>query len=253
MDFSRANVGHIPRSRSSGFSLDALFDFSALEKPVKTHLTRVYGALAMACLVCAAGVFCTLQGLVPSFLAGNFLTFLIIIGMTIALVSMDCTPSNQDTRMALFMGIAAMMGINMTPLIEVVIQINPQLIFTAMVMTSTVFVCFTLASLTSSDGRKFLYLGGILMSGLGSLMIIRLIGLLTGWKLAMDVSLYLGLALMCGFVLFDTQMIVVKRRMGDTDYIKHALDLFIDAISLFKHILVILAQKEDRNDRKRRN
>lgn len=81
-----------------------------LEKPVKSHLTRVYGALSMACLVCTAGVFCTLQGFIPEFLAGNFLFVLGIFGMTMALVTMEATPHNQDTRMALFMGIAAMMG-----------------------------------------------------------------------------------------------------------------------------------------------
>jgi len=247
MDFVR------PEPASSRFSLDGLLDFSALEKPVKTHLTRVYGALSMACLVCTAGVFCSLQGLVPSFLMGNFVPMLAILGMTIALVTMAPNSQNQDKRMGLFMGIAAMMGINMTPLIEMVIHINPQILFTGLIVTATIFTCFTLASLLSGNGRQFLYLGGVLMSGLGSLMIIRIIGMLTGWRLAMDASLYLGLALMCGFVLFDTQMIVARRRAGDTDYVKHALDLFIDAVSLFKHILVLLASKEDNRNRKRRN
>ncbi|XP_055331779.1 probable Bax inhibitor 1 [Paramacrobiotus metropolitanus] len=249
MDFMR-NPTSPERSR---FSMEGLLDFSALEKPVKAHLTRVYGALSMACLVCTAGVYCTLQGIIPAFLAGNFLFILAIFGMTIALVTMEPTMQNQDKRMGLFMGIAAMMGINMTPLIQTVIQINPQIIFTALLMTATIFVCFTLASLLSGNARSFLYLGGILMSGLSSLMIIRLIGMLTGWRMAMDVTLYLGLALMCGFILFDTQMIVMKRRMGDTDYIKHALDLFIDAVSLFKHILVLLAQKDEQRNRKRRS
>ncbi len=34
-----------------------------------------------------------------------------------------------------------------------------------------------------------------------------------------DINLYLGLIIMCGFILYDTQLIVEKRRRGDDDYI----------------------------------
>ena len=36
-----------------------------------------------------------------------------------------------------------------------------------------------------------------------------------------QVRLYLGLAIMCGFVLYDTQLIVEKCRRGDVDYIRY--------------------------------
>jgi len=252
MDFMRDTMnGPSHNSRQSGFSLDGLLDFSSLEKPVKAHLTKVYGVLAMAFLVCGAAVFATLQGMVPQFLVGNLLTLLAVFGLMFALFMMTPTPQNQDKRVGIFMGIAGLMGINMTPLIEMVIQINPQIVFTSLMVTSAVFVCFTLASILSGNGRQFLYLGGSLMSGLSAIAIIRIIGYLTGSKMAFDVSMYLSLAVFCGFVLFDTQMIIYRRRHGDTDFVRHALDLFIDAISIFKQIMVILAKKEDRG--KRRN
>lgn len=56
-------------------------------------------------------------------------------------------------------------------------------------------------------------------------------------------QLYLGLVAMCGFVLFDTQLIVEKRRAGSRDFVTHALDLFIDFIGIFRRLLVILTQK----------
>jgi FtsH-binding integral membrane protein len=248
MDFMRA-TGH--DSRSTGFSLDALLDFSHLEKHVQAHLTKVYSTLAMAFLICGASVYATLQGMVPSFLAGNLLTLLAVFGLMIWLFTTTPSPQNQEKRVGIFMGIAALMGINMTPLIDLVIQINPQIVFTALMVTSAIFISFSLASLLSGNGRQFLYLGGSLMSGLTTIAIVRLIGFLTGSQMAFDISLYLSLAVFCGFVLFDTQMIVYRRRMGDTDFVRHSLDLFIDAISIFKHIMVILTKKED--SRKRRN
>lgn len=51
---------------------------------------------------------------------------------------------------------------------------------------------------------------------------------------------------MSGFVLFDTQMIMEKRRAGSTDCIKHSMDLFFDLISMFRRLLIILTQKVKR-------
>lgn len=55
--------------------------------------------------------------------------------------------------------------------------------------------------------------------------------------------MYLGLVLMCGFILYDTQAIIEKRRAGNKDFIGHSLDLFIDFIGVLRRLLVILTQK----------
>jgi FtsH-binding integral membrane protein len=69
--------------------------------------------------------------------------------------------------------------------------------------------------------------------------ILSLFGLGFGYEL----QLYLGLLIYCGFVLFDTQLIVEKYQLGDNDYIWHSVDLFIDFINIFRRILIILASK----------
>ena len=48
---------------------------------------------------------------------------------------------------------------------------------------------------------------------------LSLMNLFIGSQLLFEINLYLGLAIMCAFVLYDTQLIVEKRRMGDEDYI----------------------------------
>ena len=58
--------------------------------------------------------------------------------------------------------------------------------------------------------------------------------------------------------LYCVQVIVEKAENGDTDHIKHALDLFVDFAAIFVRILVIMLQnaekrEERRDSRKRRN
>ena len=59
----------------------------------------------------------------------------------------------------------------------------------------------------------------------------------------MQAHLYIGLAIFCGFIMFDTQVIIRKARMGDKDFIAHSLELFIDFIQIFRKVLIILMQK----------
>lgn len=49
------------------------------------------------------------------------------------------------------------------------------------------------------------------------LLLLKL-NVLDGWFVD-QVTLYLGLVIFCGFVLFDTQLIVEKCRNGDDDFI----------------------------------
>jgi FtsH-binding integral membrane protein len=58
---------------------------------------------------------------------------------------------------------------------------------------------------------------------------------------------------MSAFILYDTHLIMEKFRMGDRDYIWHALTLFMDLASIFKHILVLLAEKEQSGRQKKRS
>lgn len=55
--------------------------------------------------------------------------------------------------------------------------------------------------------------------------------------------MYIGLFAMAGFILYDTQAIMEKRRAGSTDCVKHSLDLFFDLATVFRRLLIILTQK----------
>ena len=45
-------------------------------------------------------------------------------------------------------------------------------------------------------------------------------------------------------MLYDTQMIVEKSRMGDNDYVWHAVEIFIDFVNMFTFLLNLLGSRE---------
>ncbi len=47
------------------------------------------------------------------------------------------------------------------------------------------------------------------------------------------------------------QVIVEKAEHGDTDHIKHSLDLFVDFVAIFVRILVIMLQNAERKEERR--
>lgn len=113
--------------------------------------------------------------------------------------------------------------------------------------TTIVFVSFSISSLLAERGR-WLYLGGTLISLLNTMVLFSFINLFLRWSLFYQIHLYVGLFLMCGFVMYDTQLIIEKFHMGGKDFILHSLDLFIDFIGIFRYLIIILTQKVSREN-----
>lgn len=221
-----------------------------LEAPVKQHLKNVYACLAMSTL--AAGLGASLH-LYTNILQAGFLSAIGALVFFFLLISTpDDNGKGMTKRVGYLLGFSTLTGVGTGPLLEHVILIDPSIIVTAFIGTFVVFVSFTLCSLLSERG-KWLYLGGILFTLLNSLMLMSLANLLFGSTLLWNAQIYIGLVAMCGFVLYDTQAIIEKRRMGSKDFVAHSLDLFVDFIGIFKRLLIILTQKEQESRKKRRN
>jgi len=223
-------------------SVKALFDFSKIDAVTKKHLKNVYASLAISTMAAAVGA---AIHLFAGFLKGGFLASLGGIGFLLALGLTSDEPKNQLKRLGYLVGFAFCTGLGLGPLLEHVIAIEPQIISTAFFATALIFVCFSLTALWAEE-RSYLYLGGSLMSGLSIMCLMGLMNIFFRSTLIYQFHLYGGLVIFCGFILYDTQLIIEKKRNGDNDFIWHSVDLFLDFVNIFRRILLILSNKEER-------
>lgn len=212
----------------------------ALEPPVRQHLTNVYACLALSTVVAGVGAY---VDLVTQLASTGFIAAIAGVGLLLAVTSTQDNGKNRYLRLGLLLGFSFCSGLGLGTLIDYAITINPSIIVTALISTAAIFVCFSVASLTAERGR-WLYLGGTLLTFLTVLIGLSFANIFFGSHLLFQTYLYLGLALMCGFVLYDTQLIIEKRRQGDKDFISHSIDLFVDLLGIFRRIVIILIQKE---------
>lgn len=221
---------------------------SKIEEPVRHHLKNVYACLTISTLAAAAGAYVDVY---TNILSNSFLTFVATLGFIIALHLTKDNGKNTLMRLSFLLGFSFCTGLGLGPLIEHVIVLDPRIIVTAFMTTSVIFVSFSLSALFAERG-SWLYLGGTITSLLSTLCLFSLASLFFGTNAFFQLSLYLGLVLMCDFVLYDTQLIMEKRRMGDKDFIIHSVQLFIDFVGIFRRILIILAQKENNKKSEKR-
>lgn len=66
-----------------------------------------------------------------------------------------------------------------------------------------------------------------------------------------SIELYLGLFVFSGFVVYDTQIMIMKAERGSRDYLLHSLELYVDLVGIFVRIIRILQKKEDDKRRKK--
>merc|ERR1719433_1151350 len=176
---------------------------------------------------------------------GGLIFSLLGAGIAFGLFMTPDNGKNRGTRLSMLMAFAFLTGLGLGPLLSMAIMVNPSLVPSAFMLTSAIFACFTGAALFAPDG-KYLYLGGTLLSGLSTLLFLGFLNIFFKSQLLFQAHLYIG------FAMFDTQVIIRKARNGDKDFIAHSLDLFIDFVQVFRKVLILLMQKEERDNKKKR-
>ncbi|KAL5973830.1 Bax inhibitor 1 [Asimina triloba] len=181
---------------------------------------------------------------------GGLLTTIGCMGSIIWLLS---TPVYQEQkRVGLLMASALFEGASVGPLISFAIDFDPSIVVSAFVGTAIAFGCFSAAAVVARR-REYLYLSGLLSSGLSILFWLQFASSIFGGSTAMfKFELYFGLLVFLGYMVVDTQEIIERAHLGDMDYVKHALTLFTDFAAVFVRILVILLKNTSEKEKKRK-
>lgn len=222
--------------------LSTVCDFSHLSERTQAHLKRVYSTLLLMMIVAGAAAY---EHIYYQWISGGFWSLLLSL---VALGVVGFTnKKNEPLRFGSLLAFAALQGLSLGPLLTFAISVDAGIVPTAFLGTAIVFGCLSLCALRTTD-RGFLYLGGMLSSGLSLLLILSLLSFAFRATWMFNIQLYLGLLVFCGYVLFDTQLVIEKRNMGDDDFIWHSVDLFIDFIAIFVRIVILLTKKSKKDD-----
>nr|XP_045004262.1 bax inhibitor 1-like [Jaculus jaculus] len=183
---------------------DALLKFSHITPSTQQHLKEVDPSFALCMFVAAAGAH---DHVVTYFIQAGLLSALGSLGLMIWLMA---TPHGRET---------------------------------ALVGTALTVTCLSLRALYAGR-RSDCFPGGILMSATSLTLCSSLGNLFFGSIWLFQANLYLGLMVMCGFVLFDTQLLKMEIRV-----ISHTAHLFLGFVTLFRKLMMIPA-KNDKDKKK---
>jgi len=227
-------------------TLTRMADF---DMKVGKHLQNVYASLCLTILAAAAGAFAHMN---YHFGGGGTCMGVFLIGLYLH-SSRNPNGNFDQTRFLALLALGFLKGASIGGLIQQALYIDTSIVVTALLATAAVFGCFSAAALLGQR-RAYLYLGGTLSSVMFYLMVANLGNYMFGFnsQLIHGAQLYVGLGVFCGYVVFDTQMIIEKADRGDRDVVQHAMQLFLDLIAIFVRLLIILMKNAQQNGQQRR-
>ncbi|KAK9144638.1 hypothetical protein Sjap_004541 [Stephania japonica] len=232
-------------SSRGGWSYESLKNLRQISPAVQTHLKKVYLTLCCALVASAVGVCLHL-----ALHIGGLLTMIGCLGCIVWMLSVP--QYEEKKRLSILMGSSLLQGASIGPLIDLALHVDPSILISAFVGTAIAFACFSAAAMFAKR-REYLYLGGLLSSGLSILFWLQLASSIFGGSSATyKFELYFGLLLFVGYMVVDTQKIIESAHLGDLDYVKHALTLFTDFVAVFVRILIILLKNSSEKEKKRK-
>lgn len=231
------------RAPSRNF-MESVLTLTPLSTYVQEHMIGVYGTLATGVGASACGAAFQMATGAP---ATGFLAIFATIASMFYFLSQPPMSSRRGPALHLF---AFTQGFATGPLLQLVADIDMMLPCIALAATASIFACLSGAALFSKR-REYIYLGGVLGTAVTALFWVGLLNAFIRSSWMFGIQLYAGLLVFCGYVLYDSQLIIEKAEHGDKDKVQHAFDLFVDLLAIFRRVLIIMAQNSE--SRRKRN
>lgn len=231
----------------------SLLDFTALTAPQKKHVSHIYAALVTNVLITGLGVYAQLHWInIPSALS-LILSLGCVLGLTFSSQKAHAESKMLTKERGLyFCGFGFLNGMLIADYLHVVHRyVGPQVIPTAFLASCAIFFCLSASALVAKQ-RSYLYLGSILGAVLSYFTLASLVNIFLRIKLLNDIMLWAGLFMYLGFVVYDTQLAVAQFDLGNRDYLLHALQFYVNFISIFVRLVAILAERQVENNRRKR-
>jgi len=210
------------------------------DAPLRSHLMKVYGIFHISILGSMLGAYLQMAA---GFDLGIFSAF----GSLLAIFLLNLYKENGKNtmhRVCIALGFAFCSGQSLGPLLTDIIIINEKLLISGAAGAAIAFYSLTLGALIAQEG-KYLYLGSLLIASINCMAVASLCNIFLQSGTIQFYQLYLGIFVMAAFVVYDTQNIIEKFRRGNGDVVQHSMDIFFDLISIFRRLVIILAQKEN--------
>ncbi|KAI0347694.1 bax inhibitor [Trametopsis cervina] len=165
--------------------------------------------------------------------------------------AMSTSPENTVLKHSFWLAFNAFQAATLSPLFF----FSPAILSRAALYTCGVVGSLSYVGATAKND-KYLYWGGPLLAGvtvvaLSSLAPLALPLGMRGLAITEAISLYGGLAVFSGFVLYDTQKILKNARLAESgiiprDPLKESISLELDMINIFIRLVQILAMNNSR-------
>lgn len=201
-------------------------------------LRNTYGLLALSLIPTVIGAVVGMSAGIPSLMAGSPVMGLILFfGVAFGLMWGIQRNKNSGVGVALLLGFTFFMGIMLSQILSVALQMSNGGELIAMAGSGTAIIFFSLAMYTSVTKRDFSFMGNFLFAGLILLIVAAVANIFLAIP-AMAIAISaIGALLFTGYLLYDLSRIV---NGGETNYITATLAVYLDIYNLFVSLLNLL-------------
>jgi len=200
-------------------------------------LRNTYMLLALSLIPTVIGATLGLQLKFTFFAGSPFLGFMLFMAVAFGFFYAIERNKNNAWGVAFLLGFTFFMGLMMSRLLGVVLQMSngPTLVATAFGGTSLIF--FGMASLAATIKRDLSSMGKFMMMGVVLLIIAGVANIFLQIPALMLTIMVLAIGIFSALLLYDVNRIITG---GETNYISATLHIYLDVYNIFVNLLSLL-------------